>query len=552
MAARLRRKGQPAPVYSGDQFTVEVHHGGFFLGYGNLRSYVDGKVDFFDDLEADTWSLLWFDDFVEQLGYQKDERLKFYWLLPGKTLADGLRILLEDKDTNAMAAVVSKIKNFVVYFDHDGIADGVNWDDVVANPVAELPKVLSPHKVQYMPKKVGEKLPVFYTDLENRKVQQFKTTEGESSGPRDSTSEQSDGFLDSDYEMEDGDEDILETFVDADEDEAHVREVTVKESRKAKGSRLKLSDVIRHDVMSEEEDTDEEGLELPDSDAEGEGGHRFKSFRDEDMTNPAFSVGLVFPSVEKLREAINEYSVRNRVEIKMPRNDKIRVRAHCAEGCPWNLYASFDSRMKSFVVKTYYGGHTCQKEWKVRKCTARWIAGKYLESFRANDKMSITNLSRTIQKDWNLTPSRSKVARARRIIMRQIHGDEELQFSSLWDYGQELRRSNPGSSFFLNLVDSRFSTCYMSIDACKRGFISACRPIICLDGCFIKTKYGGQLLTAVGMDPNDCIFPIAMAVVEVESLATWKWFLETLKSDLNIENTYPWTIMTDKQKVSLI
>lgn len=219
---------------------------------------------------------------------------------------------------------------------------------------------------------------------------------------------------------------------------------------------------------------------------------RSKSFRDEDMQKPAFSVGLMFSSVEKLREAINEYSVRNRVDIKLPRNDRTRVRAHCAEGCPWNLYASCDSRVKSFVVKTYYGGHTCQKEWKVRKCTARWIAGKYLESFRANDKMSITSLSRTIQKDWNLTPSRSKVARARRMIMRQIHGDEEQQFNSLWDYGQELRRSNPGSSFFLNLVDSRFSTCYMSIDACKRGFISACRPIICLDGCFIKTKHGGN------------------------------------------------------------
>jgi len=37
-------------------------------------------------------------------------------------------------------------------------------------------------------------------------------------------------------------------------------------------------------------------------------------------------------------------------------------------------------------------------------------------------------------------------------------------------------------------------------------------------------------------------------VVEVESLATWKWFLETLKADLNIDNTYPWTIMIDKQK----
>jgi hypothetical protein len=33
---------------------------------------VNEKVDFFDYLEAETWSLLWFDDFVQQLGYPKD------------------------------------------------------------------------------------------------------------------------------------------------------------------------------------------------------------------------------------------------------------------------------------------------------------------------------------------------------------------------------------------------------------------------------------------------------------------------------------------------
>jgi hypothetical protein len=378
---------------SEEQFTIEVHHGGYFVGSGNLKSYVDGKVDFFDGLEAETWSLLWFDDFVEQLGYEKNERMKFYWLLPGLPFPGGLRILIEDKDTNAMANIVRKVKNFVVYFDHDDIADGVNWEDIVANPVAEFPK----EHVQHMRKKDGEKLPVFYTDGENKTVHQFKGTEGESSCPPNS--EQTDGFVDSDYEMEDGDEDILEIF--GDEDEAHVGEVTMKDIKKAKGSRLKPFDVIRPDVMSEEEEeTDDEILELPESDGEGEGGHGFKSFRDEDMSNPTFSVGLVFPSVEKVREAINEYSVRNRVEIKMPRNDKIRVKAHCAEGCPWNFYASLDSRTKSFVVKTYYGRHTCQKEWQVRKCTARWIAGKYLESFRANDKMSISSLSKTIQKDW--------------------------------------------------------------------------------------------------------------------------------------------------------
>ncbi|XP_044348461.1 uncharacterized protein [Triticum aestivum] len=39
-----------------------------------------------------------------------------------------------------------------------------------------------------------------------------------------------------------------------------------------------------------------------------------------------------------------------------------------------------------------------------------------------------------------------------------------------------------------------------------------------------------------------------MGMVEVESTYTWEWFLTTLKHDLNIVNTSPFTIMSDKQK----
>ena len=122
------------------------------------------------------------------------------------------------------------------------------------------------------------------------------------------------------------------------------------------------------------------------------------------------------------------------------------------------------------------------------------------------------------------------------------------QYSMMWDFAQEIRSSNHGSNMLMELKEGRFYQCYMSLDACKRGFLPGCGPDICVDGCHLKTKYGGQLLTAVGIDPNNCIFPIAMAVVEVKGTLTWKWFLQTLKDDLHIVNTAPWTVMSDRQK----
>ena len=75
-----------------------------------------------------------------------------------------------------------------------------------------------------------------------------------------------------------------------------------------------------------------------------------------------------------------------------------------------------------------------------------------------------------------------------------------------------------------------------------------CRPIIGLDWCHIKGHHTGQLLSAVGVDANNGMFPIAFAVVESEGKATWTWFLKWLQIDLSIENGYHWTFITDKQK----
>lgn len=298
---------------------------------------------------------------------------------------------------------------------------------------------------------------------------------------------------DSDYEPE-----IIDSDYDVSDEDSDLKEDIINEEEGYKGKHVHMADNSNDDI------------DLPDSDEESIR-YNFKTFRDEDIHKPSFQSGQVFGSVELLRKAIREYSCQNRVDIKFPINDRKRLCAKCEPGCPWYLWASIDNRTESFQIKRFDGEHTCSKKWKVRSFTSVFLAEKYVEAFRADEDMNMKNFSRIVQKDWNMGPSRSKLQRARRLALQVVYGDENAQYKLLWDFGEELRRNNPGSTFLLSVDEmSRFKQCYMCVDACKRGFLKGCRPVICLDGTHIKTKYGGQLLTAVGMDPNDCIYPIAV------------------------------------------
>ncbi|GKF05161.1 pentatricopeptide repeat-containing protein [Tanacetum coccineum] len=61
-----------------------------------------------------------------------------------------------------------------------------------------------------------------------------------------------------------------------------------------------------------------------------------------------------------------------------------------------------------------------------------------------------------------------------------------------------------------------------------------CRPVIALDGCFLKKPHVGEILTAIGRDGNNYIYPIAWVVVNVENKDNWSWFLELLGEDIDI------------------
>ena len=98
----------------------------------------------------------------------------------------------------------------------------------------------------------------------------------------------------------------------------------------------------------------------------------------------------------------------------------------------------------------------------------------------------------------------------------------------LYDYRLELIRTHPGSTIVFKCDQGIFQCMYVCLAPLREGFLAGCRQILSVDGCFLKGLYRGQLLTAVGIDANDCIYRVAWATVSKENKDNWKWFLEQL------------------------
>lgn len=93
---------------------------------------------------------------------------------------------------------------------------------------------------------------------------------------------------------------------------------------------------------------------------------------------------------------------------------------------------------------------------------------------------------------------------------------------------------------------------YESFVAMKNGWNEGCRRVIGMDGCFLKGTCKGELLTAMGRDANNQMYPIAWAVVNVENTNNWSWFIMNLIDDLQLDSGTGLSLISDGHKVLMI
>ena len=116
----------------------------------------------------------------------------------------------------------------------------------------------------------------------------------------------------------------------------------------------------------------------------------------------------------------------------------------------------------------------------------------------------------------------------------------------------EIKRAHEGNIALLEMnEDDSFKRIYISFDACKRRFLAGCRRVVGLDGAFLKGVVKGEVLTAVGRDGNNQMFPIALGVMNMENKDNWKWFIQILQMDISIGRGAGWTFVSDQCKVCI-
>ncbi|KAL4335024.1 hypothetical protein GQ457_07G004420 [Hibiscus cannabinus] len=238
-----------------------------------------------------------------------------------------------------------------------------------------------------------------------------------------------------------------------------------------------------------------------------------KVFFDSSTSEPRFELGMIFENGKQFKDALYAYDVAHRFDFLFVSNRKEKVRVVCkGKGCPFVVHASWDKSDCCFKIKTLVTDHNCSVTFKNKRAKYKFVGKHFISKIRIVPKLR------------------------------------------LFDYVLALRTADPDGSFDLvverpTVIDiPKFRRLYVCFGALKEGFKRYCRHVIGVDGCFLKGSLKGEILSAVGRDSNNQIFPIAWAFVEVENRETWAWFLNHLQNDLNLGNGDNLTLLSDMHK----
>ncbi|KAH9273261.1 hypothetical protein BASA83_004553 [Batrachochytrium salamandrivorans] len=123
-----------------------------------------------------------------------------------------------------------------------------------------------------------------------------------------------------------------------------------------------------------------------------------------------------------------------------------------------------------------------------------------------------------------VTSSYSSAWRALQSHRQDINKADVMSFGQIPYPLHEIEIANSGSTTYVAATsEGIFDNAFLCLGPMRNAF-NHCRPMLIVDACHIKSKYGGVIMAASAHDGDNHIIPIAIGLYNIENEMNWKHF----------------------------
>ena len=112
---------------------------------------------------------------------------------------------------------------------------------------------------------------------------------------------------------------------------------------------------------------------------------------------------------------------------------------------------------RTFQVKSYISEHRCTRTFRNRYVNSKWLAKKYGPKIKSNPGWKLKDFKTEVNEKYAVDVTTNQCYRAKRKALGEVEGALKEVYAKLWDYAEELRMTNPGSTIMMQ-IDKPFHT----------------------------------------------------------------------------------------------